>query len=528
MSDDSLWRLHRGFERLAMLIAPTLGPMGGAVLHAAHGRRTEHLTDAGTIARRMMDVRDPAENTGAMLLRTLVLAMHERYGDGGATATVLARAMLAEAIRAVTVGAHPTLVRQGIERSAASAVQSLDAQARPARGEALLTRMATGVTADPELGEVLGEMFDLLGEHGAFHIEESPTPGIDREYLDGGRWRARPAARDLMPGDGARLVLNQPLVLVAADAAITAAQLVPVLEAARAMPDSPLLLVTGAGIEKEALATLLLNANRGTVTVGAMVLASSKPAIPDDLADLALFTGATIVAEERGRPWQRSGMAHLGRARTAILSRSHLVVTGGAGDRAQIQAGLADLRARSARADASRDERERLARRMARLAGGAGVLRVGGRTERERKVRKEQAERASRMFALALTGGVVPGGGGAYLGCVDAAWATHQAIVDRDEAAGAAAVARALEAPFLQIVENRGLLHPPLALDRVRSLGPDHGYDAVTGAFVHLAEAGMVDCLGVARGALEAAASTVATAITTGAIVDRQPGGRVR
>lgn len=518
-SRENLASLRRGFDRLVMLLAPTLGPAGRTVLHSQGRASPEVLVDSGTIVRRVTELPDRAENVGAMILRNLVWTVHEEYGDGAATAGILAKGMLDEATRMIAAGAHPVLVRKGIERGVAVAVDTLASQAIPIAGQAMLTRLASGVTGDPEMGAILGEMIDILGADAALLVEEYAAPHLDRQYLDGGRWRARPATRLLMPEGRSELVLENPIVLVVEDALKTSEQIVPALDLAMKTRDKPPLLVVAKAISDEALQALTINHVRGTLTIGAMVLTSARSIAGDELEDLTLLAGGELLSELRGRPVARVSAESFGRARRATLGHRHLTFAGGAGEPTLIRQRIDDLRLQSRRPGATRDIVEKLRMRTARLSGGVGVLRVGAHTERERKIRTEQAKRAMRVFERTLRDGVVSGGGVAYLDCVEAVLAESRACTDRDEAAGMSTVAAALEAPFLQIVRNRGLVHPPLALAKIRRLGKGYGYDATTGQFGPMEEMGVLDSLGVTCGALETAASAVGATITIGSVV---------
>ena len=524
-SPAALVEIRRGFDTLASLLALTLGPTQGRVLIDGARGAPEVLCDSGTIARRVIELPRRGEDVGAMLLRNMAWTMRERYGDGAATASVLAQALLRQASRLVAAGANPMLLRRGIERGVAAATQALTAQARPVTGQEQLARLATGVTGDSELGAVLGEMFDLLGPGAALLVEEFAAPYLDREYLDGGRWRARPAARALMPEGMAELVLEHPLVVVVDQEIRRLEQVQPILELAVQAPGRPPLLFVGRGIHEAALAALTLNHARGVLTIGAAIVASGDPALSDDLSDIALLVGGQLIGELGGHPLRDVRPACFGRARRAGLSREYLTIVGGAADQPAIQQRIAELRSRCARLERTHPDWQRLRLRAARLAGGVGILKVGAYTPRERELKKELANKALRVLAAALEEGLVSGGGVAYLACREAVLAAQAACSDPDEAAGVGAVGMALEAPFDQIVRNHGGVYPPLARAEIERRGPGYGFDAQTGRYVPMAEVGVLDSLSVARGALEAAASAAVMAITTEVVVLR-PGRR--
>jgi chaperonin GroEL len=516
-STRALGAMQRGVDKLAGLLAATLGPTRGLVLHDRGNRAPELLTDSGTIARRMIELPARGDDVGAMTLRNAVWAARERYGDGAATTAVLVRAMVHEAARRVAAGYDPMLMRRGMERATAAAAAALVAQAQPARGTPLLTRLATGISGDAELGALIGEMFDVLGPNAALTIEPYAAPYLEREYLDGGRWEARIASHQLLPAGGGELALANPRVAVVDQELTSLAQVRPLLELVAGEGREPLLLVARK-VAGEALGALVLNHTKGALTVAAVEL-TNLGFVTEELADLALLAGAGLLADAADRPLARVGAADLGRARGATLGRGRLTIVGGSGSPEAIRARIAQVRHQLSKVGRSDAEWERLRMRAACLAGGVGVLKVGAYTQAERELRYERARKAVRGLELALAEGVVPGGGVAYLGLAEAALGAREACASDDEAEGVAVVAAALAAPFRQIVHNYGELSPAVALDQVRRLGPGYGFDAQRGEYVCMAEAGVLDSLAVTRGALEVAASAAAMIITTEVLV---------
>ncbi|MBC8160573.1 MAG: hypothetical protein H7Z42_05065, partial [Roseiflexaceae bacterium] len=431
----------------------------------------------------------------------------------------LARAIVRAARRRVAAGIDPMLMRRGIEQAVAASRSALDAQARPAKGQETLTRLATGITGDPELGRVLGEMFDVLGADAALQIDEFAAPYLDREYLDGGRWRGRPATRTMMPEGGSTITLSNPLIVVAQQKLDQVAHVRAALELAAAQPQRPPVLIVASEIGGEALDTLALNYNRGAANLAAAVLTGGASNAYDDLADLALMSGAELMADMRGRPLERLASGSFGRARTVLLTREYLTVMGGAGDKEAIRTRIGELRGFSNRLKREDAQWKQTRQRIAKLSGGVGILKIGAHTARERDLKKEQATKALQVLEAALIEGVVPGGGVAYLACIPVVRQLQQQEPNDQIAQGMALVAEALAAPFLQIVRNHGGMHPPIALAEVQQRGPGHGFDAIVGDYADMRASGVVDCLRIARSALESAASAAAMVLTTGVVV---------
>jgi chaperonin GroEL len=516
----------RGVDQLAHLLAATLGPTRGLVMVDRGSRAPELLSDSGMIARRVIELPRRADDIGAMTLRHAVWAVRERCGDGGATTAVLARALVRKAARRVAAGFDPMLMRRGMEQATTAAIGALEAQARPALGAELLARLATSITGDVELSKLLGEMFDVLGPGAALTIEPYAAPYLEREYLDGGRWEARSASRMLLPHEHGDLVLDNVRVAVVDQDVTTLEQVRPLLELAVSSGREPLLLVARK-ISGEALGTLVLNHANGALSIGALELTNTG-FVSEEIDDLALLCGARLLSDVADRPLRQVALGDLGRARKALLSRGKLTILGGAGDKASVRERIAQVRRRLSKLGRTDAEWARLRMRAACLAGGIGVLKIGAYTQSEREIRYELANKAVRALELAVEQGVVPGGGVAYLDAIPAALAAREQCASEHEAEGAALLAAALAAPFHQIVRNHGLVPPAVALDAVRRLGPGHGFDALSGTYVCMAETGVLDALASTRAALESAASAAGTIMTTEVLVLSSPHRRER
>ncbi|MBZ0296248.1 MAG: hypothetical protein K8L99_27055 [Anaerolineae bacterium] len=516
---SSLQKLARGIDQITHLMAATLGPNQGFILNQTGPGKPEQLTDSGVIARRLTELPVPAEDVGAMLVRGMAQQMHDRYQDGAATACVLAGSMVREATKMVVAGNNPMLLRRGMALAVEAANGALAHQCQMPQGQKMLKQIAMATIGDEELSDVLGEMFDVLGKYGAYMVEEYAAPHIDRDYIDGGRWRARPGSRQLMPANGVEQSLNNILVMVTDDQLDTFNKVRPALELAMRAPNKPPLLIITRGISGDALQALNLNVLQGKLNVAVAVSTVPTPRILEELEDMALLTGATVLSQATGRGPEHVRPNDLGRARQMRLDSDSLTLVGGAGDKTQMQRRAVELQNRLRRLDKPDEEWERLRLRVARLTGGLCILKVGAFTFKDRERLKELAKKAVRVLELALEEGVVPGGGAAYIDCIPAVLAARDQCATPDEAYGVQVVARALETPLRQIVANHGEIHPPLAVSEVQARGAGYGFDAMTGTYRPMIEAGILDSRAVVQGALEAAYSAAAMAITTDVIV---------
>jgi chaperonin GroEL len=519
-SAHALAILYKGVATLAAPLALTLGPAQGVIVHERSRDEAEILTDSSTIARRLIQIPGRGSNMGAMMLRKMVLEMHDRYGDGAARAVVMAKAMLHEGIKMVAAGANPVLMMRGIEHAIKIAERELTLQAHSIANLDELTALAIAIVGDTELGEMLGQMFDTLGEHATILTEDMPTSHLDHEYIRGGKWDGYIPSHLLVPAGNAGLILNNPLIVLADEELTTIDQVRPMLELALAHTDKPPLLILARNISDIALATLITNHTRGVLTVGMLVLSSATVPIHDDLSDIAALTGGQVLSAVTGCSSQNLQPEFFGRARRVVLSANGVIIADGVGDKVTIRQRVAEVRAELKLALRSDDSNwDSLRVRLARLSGGIGVLKLGAYTEQEREIKKEHVKKTLRALEAAYDGGLVPGGGAAYLACLPTLREAHAACQHEDETYGIATVEAALKAPFLQIVHNHGKMHPPLALDTVQHLGSGYGFDALHGDYACMSERRILDSLSVTLGALRAASSLAAMIMTTNTIV---------
>lgn len=509
--DDARAALVRGLATMAAAVAPTLGPAARTVAVAPIGGSgpPEVLDDAATIVRRTIAIDDPFENMGAMLLRHLVWRVHEAVGDGGATAAVLARRLIGDAVAYVGAGGDPLALGRGVERAAKTATSVLCSLARPIEFPREIATVIAGSVPDRATALLLGEALEAVGPDGVLRVRDGQNAETECEFVEGVRWDAGCVSPYLLADDRATATLDGPLVLVTDQTPEIAEDVVPALDHA-VKAGRPLLIVAPA-VHEAALAVLVANRERGLLAVKAPPSSGERDGA---LEDVALLVGARLLRQVRGDRLRDLQPADLGAARQAWATRGMTGVIGGRGDRAAIRARLAAVRRELERAD-NDDERGKLRDRIGRLAGIAAIVRVGGRTTNERDERKRRVEAAIASGRAALRGGVVPGGGCALIA---AARAVERMDLGGDEAVGARLLARALEAPVRAIATNAGVDAAPVVHDAYR-FAPDLVYDAIRKEWRDPWADGILDAALVLRRAIEIGVSSAVTTVRTETLV---------
>jgi chaperonin GroEL len=513
--------LQGGVEAVTRAVAVTLGPSGRNVVFPARLRDADGggivITNDGVTVAGVVDVRDPFEALGARLVREVAGATNDDAGDGTTTATLLAGAIVAVGQRNVVAGAEPLALRRGIERAGEQAVAHLrDVQSADVAGRDELARVAAVACGDPAMGAMVADACERVGRDGIVSLEAGHTRDLQLDVTLGMRWDKGYLSRD-MATDPARgeAVLEHPHVLCVDQRIGSGDELLPVLELA-AESGRPLLLVV-LGMDEHARTTLLRNQARGHVTAVAVTAPDFLERRRRNLEDIAVLTGGEAITEELGLRLEHVRRAQLGSARRVVVTRETTTIVDGAGDRVAIEARIDGLRRELDRDDQLPFFRERLRERLARLAAGVAVVRVGAHTEAEGRERMLRAEDAVRAAQAALREGVVPGGGVALLRARDAIDASG---LEPDEATGAGIVRRALEEPLRGIARNAGL-EPSVVVERVRTMGPRDGLDAAAGQYRDLVEAGIVDATLVVRSALENAISVAKTLLLAECVAAR-------
>ena len=527
--------LFRGFDRLAELLAYTLGPSQGHALSeslTSRANRPEFVSDAAVLARRMMQFPDRAEDVGAMLLRQLVWRVHLRAGDGSATAAVVAQTLLREGRRLVAGGANPMRLRAGAEAGLQAALVSIASQARPVRDYGDLIRLALTATGEEPLSIALGEMFHNLGNGAHIDVEEFAAPYIERDYHEGGRWKARISSPHLYTDAAAHKATLTNCAVALFDGDVTEFdQVEPLLRFALELApdggDTPVRVALFAHeVRGEALGALIANTQQKKIQAVAIDLRRAGAQREADFDDLAALTGATVIAPHAGGRLQALGRSDIGMA-TRVFAGTEDVIVAAEGRQAVREKVIRSLNGRARNRALPDAERDDARFRIARLIGQLGTLKIGAHTEAERASLRQKADKGLRILPLALEEGWLPGGGGGLVAAAQAVSARASALAETDPelAWGARALATALEAPFRRILSNARIdPAPKLAEVRARNAkrGPkDFGVNALRGEIVRMPEAGILDAAGVMREAITAAVSGAMMALSTDATVLR-------
>ncbi|ADL49255.1 chaperonin GroEL [Micromonospora aurantiaca] len=509
--------LERGMNQLADAVKVTLGPKGrNVVLEKKWGAPT--ITNDGVSIAKEIELEDPYEKIGAELVKEVAKKTDDVAGDGTTTATVLAQALVREGLRNVAAGANPMALKRGIEAAVASVSEELLKLAKDVETKEQIASTASISAADPSVGEIIAEAMDKVGKEGVITVEESNTFGLELELTEGMRFdKGYISAYFMTDPERMEAVFDDPYILIVNSKISSVKDLLPILE--KVMQSGKPLLIIAEDLEGEALATLVVNKVRGTfksVAVKAPGFGDRRKAM---LTDIAILTGGQVISEEVGLKLDATGLEMLGRARKVVVTKDETTIVDGAGDAEQIQGRVNQIRAEIDKSDSDYD-REKLQERLAKLAGGVAVIKVGAATEVELKERKHRIEDAVRNAKAAVEEGIVPGGGVALVQAGKTAF--DKLDLAGDEATGAQIVKIALDAPLRQIAVNAGM-EGGVVVERVRNLDPGHGLNAATGEYVDLLAAGIIDPAKVTRSALQNAASIAALFLTTEAVVADKP-----
>src|SRR6266576_1637164 len=509
--------LQDGVDAVANAVKVTLGPKGRyVVLDKKFGAPT--ITNDGVTIAREIEVEDVFENQGAQLVREVATATNDVAGDGTTTATVLAQAIVREGLKNVAAGANPIALKRGIEGAVLAVVDNLKTQSVEISGKEDIARVATISSREREIGDVIADAIDKVGKDGVVNVEEGQTFGLELEFTEGMQFD-KGYLSPYMITDAERMeaVLDDPYILVANQKIGAIKDILPVLEQV-IQAGKPLVIVAEA-VEGESLATIVVNKLRGTFTAVSVKAPGFGDRRKRMLEDIAILTGAEVITDELGLKLENTKLTQLGHARKVVVDKDTTTIIDGAGESEAIKSRIKQLKQEIENTDSDFD-REKLQERLAKLAGGVAVVKVGAATETEMKEKKHRVEDALQATRAALEEGIVPGGGVALLNAQDAIKLDD--YEDDDERTGASIIQRSLEAPIRQIADNSGF-EASVVVEKVRGLKNGEGLNAATGEYGDLVADGVIDPTMVTRSALQNAASIAKNILTTEAIVAEPP-----
>jgi chaperonin GroEL len=517
-SEEARRAMLRGVDTLANAVSVTLGPKGrNVVLERKFG--SPLITNDGVSIAKEIELEDPFENMGAQLVKEVATKTNDVAGDGTTTATVLAQIMVREGLTNVVAGANPMIIRKGMERAVKAAVDEIHNIARPIESKESIAQVAAISANDTEIGELIAEAMERVGKDGVITVEESKGFNTDLEVVEGMQFdRGYISPYMITDTDKMEAVLDEPYILITDKKIGSIQEILPVLE--RVVQQGKQLLIIAEDVEGEALATLVLNKLRGTFTAVAIKAPGFGDRRKAMLQDIAILTGGQVVTEELGLELKTTGIEQLGRARQVRISKEDTIIVDGYGDPADIQARVGQIRLQLEETTSEFDK-EKLQERLAKLAGGVAVIRVGAATETELKEKKLRIEDALNATRAAVEEGIVSGGGTALVNAIKAV-EELEASAHGDEKTGISIIKRALEEPVRLIASNAGY-EGSVIVAQLKEKDNGIGFNALTGEWVDMIEAGVVDPAKVTRSALQNAASVAGMILTTEAVVADKP-----
>ncbi len=513
-NSDARQALERGVNKVAGAVKVTLGPKGQyVVLDKKFGTPT--LTNDGVTIARQIELGNIFENQGAQLVVEVATKTNDVAGDGTTTALVLAQTIVREGLKNVAAGANPVILKGGINKAVEAAVEAIQEQSTEISEKNDISRVGAISARSKEIGNVIADAIDKVGKDGVVNVEDGQTLGMELEFTEGMQFDKGYLSPDFVTDqDRMEAVLDDPYILLANQKIGNIQDLLPVLNQVT-QSNKPLLIISE-DVEGEALATLIVNRRRGTFTVAAVRAPSFGDRRKRMMEDIAILTGGEVITEELGLKLENTQLSQLGRARKVVITKDSTTVVDGAGDAERIKGRTNQVRA-ELKNTASEFDREKLQERLARLAGGVAIIKVGAATETELKEKKHRVEDALSATRAALEEGIVPGGGVALVHAQE----TVSNLLDSlegDERTGARIIYRALEEPIRQIAANAGS-DGSIVVDQVRTRGGSIGYNALTNEYEDLVQAGVIDPAMVTRSALQNAASIGSLIVTTDVVM---------
>ncbi|KIC73987.1 60 kDa chaperonin 2 [Neochlamydia sp. EPS4] len=513
--EDARQKILKGVRILADAVKVTLGPKGrNVIIDKAYG--TPHITKDGVTVAKEIELEDKHENMGAQMVKEVASKTADKAGDGTTTATVLAEFIYAEGLRNVAAGANPLSLRRGIEKAVKAVVKELQSRSKKVQDSKEIVQIATiSANNDQQIGEIIAKAMERVGKDGTITVEEAKGFEMTLDVVEGMNFdRGYLSAYFMTNPETQECVLEDAFVLVYEKKISVLKEFIPILQAC-AESGRPLLVIAE-DVEGEALATLVVNRLR----TGLKFCAVKAPGFGDRrkamLEDIAILTGAQVISEELGMKLESTTLEMLGRAKKIIVNKDETTVVEGMGDKKKIEERASLIKRQIEETDSDYD-REKLQERLAKIAGGVAVIRVGAATEVEMKEMKDRVDDAHHATAAAVAEGYLPGGGVAYIRCVPSVLSLAESL-EGDEKTGAKIIAKALSAPLRQLAENAGQ-EGSIILQQVEKLSDAQGYNALTGEFTDMIKAGILDPTKVARCALENAASVAGLLITTEALI---------
>lgn len=517
--EDARQRILQGVRTLAKAVKITLGPKGrNVVIDKSYG--SPHITKDGVTVAKEIELEDKYENMGAQMLKEGASKTADKAGDGTTTATVLAEAIYAEGVRNVTAGANPMELKKGMEKALKAVIEELEKRSKKVKSQQEIIQVATiSANNDKEIGGIIAKAMERVGKDGTITVEEAKGFDTTLEVVEGMNFdRGYLSAYFITDAENQEAVCEDAYVLIYDKKISTIKDMIPILTAVAKSGKS--LLIISEDVEGEALATLVINRLRA----GLKICAVKAPGFGDRrkalLEDIAILTGAQMISEELGQKLENVTLEMLGQAKKVIVKKDDTTIVEGKGNKTKIKDRTAQIK-RQIEDSTSDYDKEKLQERLAKLAGGVGVIRVGAATEVEMKEKKDRVDDAQHATAAALAEGILPGGGVALVLCIPIVRALAESL-HGDEKTGALIIVRALSSPLRQIAENAGK-EGSIILQQVEKLGNNHGYNALTDEYVDMIEAGILDPKKVVRCALENAVSVAGMLLTTEAVIVELP-----
>ena len=512
--EDARYALQKGVDALANAVKVTLGPKGrNVVLERKYG--SPLITNDGVTIAKEIELEDAFENMGAQLVKEVATKTNDVAGDGTTTATVLAQAMIQEGMKNLEAGANPIVLRRGMKKATEKAVETIAAMSSKVTGKDQIAKVASISAGDESVGNMVADAMEKVSNDGVITIEESKTMQTELDLVEGMQFdRGYISAYMCTDMDKMEAVLDEPYILITDKKISNIQEILPLLE--QIVQSGSRLLIIAEDIEGEALTTLIVNKLRGTFNVVAVKAPGYGDRRKEMLKDIAILTGGQVISEEVGLELKDATMAQLGRAKSVKVKKENTVIVDGEGNKEEIQARIGQIRAQLEETTSEFDK-EKLQERLAKLAGGVAVIRVGAATETEMKEAKLRMEDALNATRAAVEEGIIAGGGSAYIHASKEV-AKLAETLEGDEKTGAKVILKALEAPLYYISANAGL-EGAVIINKVKESAPGIGFNAATEEYVDMVEAGILDPVKVTRSALQNATSVASTLLTTESVV---------